>query len=445
LNIGSTSIRTFASCTKIDAEGGAGSRAPSDLYGPPESDAMTDPLGAFVPGVDVRLSGRPGGPLDGLTFAAKDLFDVQGFVTGCGNPDWAATHAAAERSAAAVEALLNAGATLIGKTITDEISLGLLGVNRFYGTPLNPRAPDRVPGGSSSGSASAVAGGACDIALGTDSGGSVRVPASFCGLFGLRPTLGRIDGRGMMVQSPTFDTVGYFTRDAETFARVGAVLLGEPVVPAMPEEIIVATDAFAIADGLVRDALSPAVERCRTMAHVTQGSLADGDLLEWARWQRVLQRHEFRATFREWIDKVNPRFSSEVAGAFADDGQTSAEVIDSANRFRAKAKVRLEALLDGRRMLCIPTSPILPIARDARLSAMRDAVHRIVELTGIAGLTSLPQVNIPAGSASGIPVGLSLIGWRGGEAVLVGAACALAEAVCPRCDRELFTGHPTTA
>ncbi len=175
---------------------------------------MTDPLGAFVPGVDVRLPGRPGGPLAGLTFAAKDLFDVQGFVTGCGNPDWAATHPVAERSAAAVEALLDAGAALVGKTITDEISLGLLGVNRFYGTPLNPRAPDRVPGGSSSGSASAVAGGACDIALGTDSGGSVRVPASFCGLFGLRPTLGRIDARGMMVQSPTFDTVGYFTRDA---------------------------------------------------------------------------------------------------------------------------------------------------------------------------------------------------------------------------------------
>jgi amidase len=394
---------------------------------------MTDPLGAFVPGVDVRLSGRPGGPLDGLTFAAKDLFDVQGFITGCGNPDWAATHAAAERSAAAVEALLDAGATLVGKTVTDEISLGLLGVNRFYGTPLNPRAPDRVPGGSSSGSASAVAGRACDIALGTDSGGSVRVPASFCGLFGLRPTLGRIDARGMMVQSPTFDTVGYFTLDAEMFAKVGAVLLDEPIVPAAPAEIIVATDAFAIADEVVRDALAPAVGRCRQVAPVTQTSLAMGDLLDWARWQRVLQRHEFRATFREWVDRVNPRFSAEVAGAFADDGQISADAITFAGQFRAEAKARLDALLDGRRMLCIPTSPILPIARDARLSVMREAVHRIVDLTGIAGLTSLPQVNIPAGGASGIPVGLSLIGWRGGDAALVGAACALAEAVsaCP--------------
>jgi amidase len=395
---------------------------------PQSATRMSDSLGAFVPGADVRLPGRPGGALDSFTFAAKDLFDVQGFVTGCGNPDWAATHTPAERSAGAVEALLEAGASLVGKTITDEISLGLLGINRFYGTPLNPRARDRVPGGSSSGSASAVAGRACDIALGTDSGGSVRVPASFCGLFGLRPTLGGIDARGMMVQSPTFDTVGYFTRDAATFAKVGAVLLGEPVIPAIPSEIIIATDAFGIADEVVRDALALAVDLCRQVAHVSHISLATGDLLDWARRQRVLQRHEFRATFRDWIDRVNPRFSAEVAGAFADDGTTSADTIDFANGFRAEAKARVEALLDGRRMLCIPTSPILPIVRDARLSAMRNAVHRIVDLTAIAGLTSLPQVSIPAGSASGIPVGLSLIGWRGGDAALVGAAWALAEA-----------------
>ncbi len=236
----------------------------------------------------------------------------------------------------------------------------------------------------------------------------------------------------MMVQSPTFDTVGYFTRDPQTFAKVGAVLLGERILPATTAEIIVATDAFAIADEVVRDALAPAVDRCPEVAHVTQASLATGDLLGWARWQRVLQRHEFRATFREWVDRVNPRFSAEVAGAFADDDETSAETIDFANRFRREAKARIDALLEGRKVICVPTSPILPIERDARLSVMRSAVHRIVDLTAIAGLTSLPQVSIPAGSASGIPVGLSLIGWRGGDAALVGAACALAEAVCDR-------------
>jgi amidase len=387
---------------------------------------MQDTLGAFVPGVTIHRAPRRAGPLSGLTFAAKDLFDVAGVVTGCGNPDWAATHQPARTDAWAVDALLQAGATLVGKTITDEISLGLLGINRFYGTPLNPRAPDRVPGGSSSGSASAVAGGLVDVALGTDSGGSVRMPASFCGLYGLRPTHGRIPTEGMMTQAPSFDTVGYFARNATTFGQVGAVLLAEQVVDAFPDEIIVATDCFALADEPVRRALLPVLDRLRHAAPVSESLLANGDLRDWSHHQGVLQKSEFHATFRDWIDQVNPRFSAEVAGAFADDGCISPGDLAAANAFRADASNWLDELLDGRRVLCMPTSPILPIRRDARLSEMRLAVRRIVDLTGIAGLTGLPQVNLPVAAIGSIPVGLSLLGWRGGDAALVGAACALA-------------------
>ena len=394
---------------------------------------MQDTLGAFVPGVTVHRPPRRAGPLSGLSFAAKDLFDVAGVVTGCGNPDWAATHEAAQADAWAVDALLQAGATLVGKTITDEISLGLLGINRFYGTPQNPRAPDRVPGGSSSGSAAAVAGGLVDIALGSDSGGSVRIPASFCGLYGLRPTHGRILTRGMMTQAPSFDTVGYFARDAATFARVGTVLLGEPVVDAPAGEIIVATDCFALADEPVRRALRPVLDRLRPVAPLRESSLANGDLLDWSHHQRVLQKSEFHATFRDWIDRVNPRFSAEVAGAFADDGWISPGDVAVANAFRAEASNRLDQLLDGRRVLCMPTSPILPIGRDTRLSDMRTAVRRIVDLTGIAGLTGLPQVNLPLAAIGSIPVGLSLVGWRGGDAALIGAASALASIFQPAC------------
>ena len=387
---------------------------------------MQDTLGAFVPGVTIHRAPRRAGPLSGLTFAAKDLFDVAGVVTGCGNPDWAATHQPARTDAWAVDALLQAGATLVGKTITDEISLGLLGINKFYGTPLNPRAPDRVPGGSSSGSASAVAGGLVDVALGTDSGGSVRIPASFCGLYGLRPTHGRIPTEGMMTQAPSFDTVGYFARNATTFGQVGAVLLAEPVVDAFPDEIIVATDCFALADEPVRRALLPVLDRLRHAAPVSESLLADGDLRDWSHHQRVLQKSEFHATFRDWIDRVNPRLSAEVAGAFADDGHIPASNLAAAKTFRESASKRLDGLLDRRRVLCMPTSPILPIGRDARLSEMRTAVHRIVDLTAIAGLTGLPQVNLPMAAIGSIPVGLSLVGWRGGDAALVGAACALA-------------------
>src|ERR1051326_1743191 len=172
---------------------------------------MTSP---FVPGTSVRIAGAPGGPLAGVTFAAKDLFDVAGHPTGGGNPDWAKSHPVPVRHAWAVQRLLDAGATLVGKTITDEISLGILGENPFDGTALNPKAPDRVPGGSSSGSASAVAQGLCDTALGTDTGGSVRVPASFCGLYGIRPTHGRLDLSGMMAQAPRPDTPGGVARHA---------------------------------------------------------------------------------------------------------------------------------------------------------------------------------------------------------------------------------------
>lgn len=169
---------------------------------------MSDPLNAFVPGSQVFIPGVAEGPLAGLRFAAKDIFDIAGHVTGGGNPDWARTHGSATAHAPVVQKLLDAGATLIGKTITDELTRGILGVNAHYGTPVNPAAPDRVPGGSSSGSASAVAGGLVDFALGSDTGGSVRIPSSFCGLYGLRPTHNRIPLEGILEQSASFDTIG---------------------------------------------------------------------------------------------------------------------------------------------------------------------------------------------------------------------------------------------
>ena len=211
-----------------------------------------DRLGAFCQDSRAFLPGDDRGPLAGLTFAAKDIFDVKGHVTGGGNPDWKASQPAAEATAWAVEALVGAGATMVGKTHTDELTRGILGVNAHYGTPLNPRAPGRVPGGSSSGSAAAVAGGLVDFALGSDTGGSVRIPASFCGLYGLRPTHGRIPLDGILLQAPSYDTVGWFARDAGLFARVGSVLLQTEIGKARPRRLVEAADAFEVADEAVR-------------------------------------------------------------------------------------------------------------------------------------------------------------------------------------------------
>src|SRR5580658_146197 len=225
----------------------------------PTSEA--DDIGAFVPGQRFRIEGRAGGPLSGLTFAAKDLFDVAGHPTGGGNHDWAKTHPVPTRHAWAVQRLLDAGATLIGKTVTDEVSLGILGENPFDGTPRNPRAPGRVPGGSSSGSAVAGAAGLSDTALGTESGGSVRVPSSFCGLYVIRAAHGRLDLTGMMSQASSSDTTGWFARDAETFARVSSVMLDEAIPQQLPRRLVIASDAFALADPTAAAALRPLLDR----------------------------------------------------------------------------------------------------------------------------------------------------------------------------------------
>ena len=220
----------------------------------------SDPLGAFCAG-EVSLAGAPAGPLAGLTFAAKDLFDIAGHVTGAGNPDWLASHAPAPRTAPVVQRLVDAGASMAGKTHTDELSRGIFGENAHYGTPVNPKAPDRVPGGSSSGSAAAVAGGLVDFALGTDTGGSVRVPASFCGLYGIRPTHGRLPFDGVIPQAPSFDTIGWFAREPALLARIATVLLGIEPARTLPHRLVVAEDAFAVAEPATREALKPAVDK----------------------------------------------------------------------------------------------------------------------------------------------------------------------------------------
>src|SRR5436190_3763314 len=228
---------------------------------------MHDPLNAFCAHAAARLQGAPAGPLAGLTFAAKDLFDIAGHVTGAGNPDWLARHAPAERTAPLVQALVDAGAEMVGKTHTDELSRGIFGENSHYGTPTNPNALGRVPGGSSSGSAAAVAGGLVDFALGTDTGGSVRIPASFCGLFGIRPTHGRLPLAGMVGQAPSFDTIGWFAREPHLLGRIGEILLGADLKSAnRPRHVIVATDAFAIADPATASALFPTADRIAALA-----------------------------------------------------------------------------------------------------------------------------------------------------------------------------------
>lgn len=387
---------------------------------------MSDP---FVPGPRARIAGKPGGPLSGLTFAAKDLFDVAGFPTGGGNHDWARRNPVPTKHAWAVQTLLDAGADLIGKTVTDEVSLGILGENAFDGTPLNPKAPDRVPGGSSSGSASAVAQGLCDTALGTDTGGSVRVPSSFCGLYGIRPTHGRLPLEGMMPQAPSSDTTGWFARDAATFARVSSVLLQEPIPTELPRRLVIAVDAFGFADPEVAAALQPMVARLSRLIGETQEDLlAPQGLSVWARAQRTLQPAEAWETFKDWIDSDNPRFAFSVARGLIQGSMIPAAEQNWARLMRQEARARLVYLLPPGTILCLPTTPFPAPLKGLPLSKLDPLRDRITCLCAHGGLTGVPQVSLPGATVNGLPVGLSILGGHGSDATLVAVAKAMEDA-----------------
>jgi amidase len=324
--------------------------------------------------------------------------------------------------------LLDAGADLIGKTITDEVSLGILGENPFEGTPINPRAPGRVPGGSSAGSAAAVAAGLCDTALGTDTGGSVRVPASFCGIYGIRPTHGRLHLGGMMSQAPSSDTTGWFARDAATFARVSAVMLGEEIPDVLPTRLVIATDAFALADPETAAALNPLVARLGALiGEVREEAMAPPGLAAWARAQRTLQPYEAWLNFQEWIDRANPRFQFSVARNLVLGGSIPASERAWASLVRQEARGRMRQLVPPGTILCLPTTPFPAPLCGQSLSVLEPLRDRITALCAHGGLTGVPQVSLPGATVDGVPVGLSILGARGSDATLVAVARAMAD------------------
>ena len=381
----------------------------------------TDTLNAFVPGPRCEVAGAPIGPLAGLTFAVKDLIDVAGWPTGGGNPDWERTHPIPQRHAWMVGRLLDAGASVIGKTGTDEISLGILGENPFTGTPLNPAAPDRVPGGSSSGSASAVAGGVCDFALGTDTGGSVRVPASFCGVAGWRPSHGRVPLAGVVPFAPSYDTVGLLARDAALLQGAASVLLECLPDAAGPSRFLLARDAFALADPAAAQALRRAVADWTAVEEI---DVFDGDAASFRDAYVTLQGLEiaaalgpFLATRPAFGPTIRPRFDAVRALDPADGERWRA--------WRSGTAARLRGLLPSGTVLLVPAAPsIAPrrFLRDAAAGAFYDAA---LTLGSIAGHAGLPAISLPVATLEGCPLGLCLVAGPGDDERLLALAASL--------------------
>jgi amidase len=384
--------------------------------------------GFFVPhDLKAPLAGAPNGPLAGLTVAIKDMYDIAGERTGAGNPDWLANAKPATAHASAVEKLLAAGATIVGKTICDEFFYSVAGMNAHYGTPANVRASGRIPGGSSSGSAAAAAAGACDFALGSDTGGSVRIPASLCGIYGIRTTLGRVDARGAMDMSPTFDTIGWLAATAGVFRRVGSVLLGGSAVASPVKALLLIEDAFAETEGAVGAMLRDAIgAMAGALPKAQPARIAPNGLDPWRDAVRVIQAYEIWQIYGRFVADKRPRFGPGVAERMKAASEITKDQADAARQIHAAAHEHIRSLVPPGTLLALPSAPCIAPRLDTSPEGFDAYRTRVMRLTCIAGLSGLPQVSIPIGTVDGCPVGLSFIGWAGGDEALLDLAVALA-------------------
>lgn len=369
---------------------------------------------AFISKVSVEPYNE--GILNGFTFAVKDLIDIKGTVSGCGNPTWQKSHTPAPFHAVCVEQLLSQGARCVGKTVTDELAFSLIGQNYFYGTPVNPKAPDRVPGGSSSGSASAVACGIVDFALGTDTGGSVRVPASNCGIWGIRPTHGRISVAGVNPFAPTFDVVGILAADSDVFKRTAKVLLpSTDKRPAFNKRVYILEDVFEICDDEIQKAYDYIqIEKVR-LSDILGHKIRYTDLWE---LYVTLQCTEIWSSLGTWIDHHNPEFGPVSHNSFYEiaktvDRKAIHQCIEKREEFANKINLFIEK--DG--SLCFPTTPSLaPLinTEGTNVTARTKGNYypRILAMGAISGFSRAPQITIPLKEVGGVPIGLSLVGAR---------------------------------
>jgi amidase len=383
--------------------------------------------GFFVPhDLKSPMAGASSGPLAGLTCAVKDLYDIAGSRTGGGSPDWLAAQQPAAVHAVAVKKLLDAGATVIGKTICDEFFYSVSGANAHYGTPTNLRAPKRLPGGSSSGSAAATAAGVCDLALGSDTGGSIRIPASFCGIYGIRPTHGRVDLSGAMAMAPSFDVAGWFANAPGLFRRVGPVLLDGARVAAPIERLIFADDAFAQADAEAAALLKAFLEHASTALPASHHARVAPDGFDpWREAFRVIQGYEAWQHYGDFVTRARPQLGPGIKERMAFAATVKEADAADARRVLDQARAHLRALLPPGTILALPTAPCIAPLIDTPADVLESFRVRVMRLTCIAGLSGLPQISIPIGTVSGCPVGLSFIGWAGGDEALLDLAVVL--------------------
>lgn len=392
---------------------------------------MTNAAQCFMPYPVAPVTHAATGVLAGLRFGVKDIFDVAGYPTGCGNPHMLALSGIKTVSAPAVLQLAAAGARFVGKTCTDELAFSMNGKNAHFGTPRNGAAPQRIPGGSSSGSASAVSNGLADLALGTDTGGSVRAPASHCGLIGLRPTHARVSLIGAMDLAPDFDTCGWFARDIDTFERAGQVLLGtdDCPLPQAPHALqpLLAADVLALLAPRVQAVFAAALARLapvlgipspvNAVASSPARSAASFEALYWA--FRHIQGYQAWQQHGASIERHGFQLGPGVAERFAWSKMIGAAQLAEHAARRDRFRADFETLLGRDKVLLMPTMPdIAPWLTDseATLELYR---NQSIRMLCLAGLSGCPQISLPLMTLDGAPFGFSIIGPRGSDQSLI--------------------------
>ena len=373
---------------------------------------------------DPLVSGAGTGALAERRVAVKDLFAVSGYAIGVGNPTWLSEAPVERDHAEAVSSLLAAGADVVGIAQTDELAFSLFGTNVHYGTPPNPAAADRVPGGSSSGPASAVAMGLADIGLGTDTGGSIRVPASHCGLYGLRPTHGTVTIAGVVPLARSFDTVGWLTRDAETLREVAHVL--SPIADApQVARLLLAEDLFDLVAPRVQGVLREAVDALSTRLGlpVESASALHGDDIDaWLSAFRTIQTAEAWTAHGAWLQRHPGAVQDEIAERFTMGSAVTPGELEASRELMTRVRNALLERVPPSSCLVQPAAGGPAPPRHMRDEDKSHARAGTLRLTCPAGLAGMPAVVLPGGRVPEGPVGLCLVGHRGSDVSLAALA-----------------------
>ncbi|MBX9689327.1 MAG: hypothetical protein K2X27_21640 [Candidatus Obscuribacterales bacterium] len=354
------------------------------------------------------------GLLSGTSFVVKDLFDVSGELTGAGIPDWAKTHPPARKNAETIDMLLAAGAELIGKSCTDQLAFSTDGINGAYGIPVNPNYPGHIPGGSSSGSASAVAAGLCDFSLGTDTLGSIRIPSAYCGIFGFRPTHGIISTEGVVPLGQSFDTVGWMAGSRQLLLRVGAVLLADSSSASVTShEFCFVSDFLDILHPDLKESWLSAAEKMLSRFRLKAVALPDGALQKWCALMDTIRSYEAWENHGKWMTEVDPQMDDLIKARFLLSQNVSKESCSQAEEERISVLSELDEIM-AERILCFPTvwnwPPSCNASRDELLS--NRARNHLINIT--ASIGGLPQVSIPIEIGLNSPkFALSLMAARG--------------------------------